>query len=93
MILLGGDYVTNDPSSVVPVFTSLSKLKASLGGYGVLGNNDPKNVSIHAMKNASITYLGNNGVWMGNNSSRIRVGSGRYRHGYTKSTPYTLKSN
>jgi len=75
MILLGGDYVTNDPSNVGPVFSSLSKLKAPLGVYGVLGNNDPKNVSIEAMQNASITYIGNGGVWIGSsNTSRIRVG-------------------
>jgi uncharacterized protein len=74
MILLGGDYVTNDPSSVGTVFSSLSKLKAPLGVYGVLGNNDPKNVSISTMESAGITYIGNNGVWIGNNSSRIRVG-------------------
>ncbi len=74
MILLGGDYVTSDSSAVGPVFSSLSKLKAPLGVYGVLGNNDPENVSIHAMQNAGITYIGNNGVWIGTNSSRIRVG-------------------
>jgi hypothetical protein len=74
LILLGGDYVTNDPDSLGPVFSSLSHLKAPLGVYGVLGNNDPKNVSIQAMENAGITYIGNNGVWIGNNSSRIRVG-------------------
>jgi len=73
-ILLGGDYVTNDPSSVGPVFISLSKLRAPLGVYGILGNNDPKNVSIQAMKNANITYIGNNGVWISDNSSKIRVG-------------------
>lgn len=75
MIILGGDYVTNDPANVGPVFSSLSKLKAPLGVYGVLGNNDPKNVSIQAMQNAGITYIGNNAVWVGSsNTSRIRVG-------------------
>jgi len=74
MILLGGDYVTNDPSNVGTVFSSLSKLKAPLGVYGVLGNNDPENSSIQAMKNAGITYIGNNAVWIGSNTSRIRIG-------------------
>jgi predicted MPP superfamily phosphohydrolase len=74
MIILGGDYVTNDPNSVETVFSILSKLKAPLGVYGVLGNNDPENVSIQAMESAGITYIGNNAVWIGNNSSRIRVG-------------------
>jgi uncharacterized protein len=74
MILLGGDYVTNDPSSVETVFSSLSNLNAPLGVYGVLGNNDPENNSIQAMQNAGITYIGNNAVWIGSNTSRIRVG-------------------
>lgn len=74
MILLGGDYVTDDSSNVGTVFSALSKLKAPLGVYGVLGNNDPNNVSIAAMENAGITYIGNGGVWIGTNSSRIRVG-------------------
>ena len=74
MIILGGDYVTNDPTSVESVFSILSKLKAPLGVYGVLGNNDPHNVSIQAMESGGITYIGNNAVWIGNNSSRIRVG-------------------
>ena len=74
IILLGGDYVTNDPSSVEAVFSSLSNLNAPLGVYGVLGNNDPENNSIQAMQNAGITYIGNNAVWIGSNTSRIRVG-------------------
>lgn len=74
IILLGGDYVTNDNDSVEPVFSSLSKLKAPMGVYGVLGNNDPENSSIQAMNNAGITYIGNNAVWIGTNTSRIRIG-------------------
>jgi len=74
IIILGGDYVTDNSSNVGPVFSALSQLKAPLGVYGVLGNNDPKNVSIAAMENAGITYIGNEGVWIGNNSSRIRAG-------------------
>jgi predicted MPP superfamily phosphohydrolase len=74
IILLGGDYVTNDPPAVGSTFSSLSELKAPLGVYGVLGNNDPENSSIQAMKNAGITYIGNNAVWIGSNNSRIRIG-------------------
>jgi predicted MPP superfamily phosphohydrolase len=74
MILLGGDYVTNDQSSVETVFSSLSNLNAPLGVYGVLGNNDPEDISIQAMQNAGINYIGNNAVWIGSNTSRIRVG-------------------
>ncbi len=74
IILLGGDYVTDNSSNVESVFSALSKLRAPLGVYGVLGNNDPKNVSITAMESAGINYIGNNGFWIENNSSRIRVG-------------------
>ncbi len=74
MILLGGDYVSDDPYYISPCFTELSKLKAPLGVYGVLGNNDPKNESLEAMKNANITYIGNNGLWIENQGERIRIG-------------------
>ncbi len=74
MILLGGDYVSDDPPYISPCFTELSKLKAPLGVYGVLGNNDPKNESIEAMKNANITYIGNDGVWIEKQGQKIRVG-------------------
>lgn len=74
IIILGGDYVTNTPSDVGPAFASLSKLKAPLGVYGVLGNNDPESASIQAMKNAGITYIGNSAVWVGKSTSKIRIG-------------------
>lgn len=74
IILLGGDYVTNNPSDVGPAFSSLAKLKAPLGVYGVLGNNDPESSTIQAMKSAGITYIGNKAVWIGNAASRIRIG-------------------
>lgn len=74
MILLGGDYVSDDPYYISPCFTSLSKLKAPLGVYGVLGNNDPKNESLEAMENANITYIGNNGLWIEIHGQKIRIG-------------------
>jgi len=74
MILLGGDYVSDDSSYIGPCFASLSKLKAPLGVYGVLGNNDPRKESLEAMKNANITYIGNNGTWIENQGEKIRIG-------------------
>ena len=74
MILLGGDYVSDYSPEVNSCFNKLSKLKAPLGVYGVLGNNDPPELSIIAMKNANITYIGNKGLWVKNNSVKIRVG-------------------
>lgn len=40
IILLGGDYVHRDPKYIAPCFRELSRLKAPLGVYGVLGNHD-----------------------------------------------------
>ncbi len=74
MILLGGDYVSDNSPYVNPCFRELSKLKASLGVYGVSGNNDPQNESIKAMENAGIAYIGNSGVWVEKGGSKIRVG-------------------
>ena len=74
MILLGGDYVSDESPYINPCFTELSKLKAPLGVYGVLGNNDPQNESIEAMKNANITYVGNSGLWIENQGAKIRIG-------------------
>ncbi len=74
MILLGGDYVSDETPYISPCFTELSKLNAPLGVYGVLGNNDPHNQSIKAMKNAGITYIGNDGDWIENQGAKIRVG-------------------
>lgn len=74
MVVLGGDYVTDDTNYIEPCFSQLSKLKAPLGVYGVLGNNDPKNATITAMENSGITYIGNRGFWIEKNGQRIRLG-------------------
>lgn len=74
MVLLGGDYVTDDTSYLDPCFSHLSKLNAPLGVYAVLGNNDPKNATITAMENANITYIGNKGLWVYENGEKIRIG-------------------
>ena len=74
MVLLGGDYVTDDTSYLEPCFSQLSKLNAPLGVYGVLGNNDPKNATITAMENANITYIGDKGLWVKENGEKLRIG-------------------
>ncbi len=40
VILLGGDYVNEDPLDAVPLLAHLSKLQPPAGIYGVLGNHD-----------------------------------------------------
>ncbi len=74
LILLGGDYVSDEPPYVNSSFTELSKLKAPLGVYCVLGNNDPRNESLAAIKNTNITYIGNTGLWIEEHGAKIRVG-------------------
>lgn len=74
MIILGGDYVSDETPYIDPCFAELSKLEAPLGVYGVLGNNDPYNKSLKAMKNANITYIGNTGLWIEDQGAKIRVG-------------------
>ncbi len=74
IILLGGDYVSDDPSHINSTFSELSKLNAPLGVYGVLGNNDPKEATIKAMSDVGITYIKNGGLWIGKENSKIRIG-------------------
>lgn len=74
IVVLGGDYVTDDTNYLEPCFSQLSRLKAPLGVYGVLGNNDPYDETIRAMQNAGITYIGNRGLWIEENGQKIRLG-------------------
>jgi uncharacterized protein len=74
LILLGGDYVDGGSEYINPVFKSLSRLKAPLGVYAVLGNSDPQYLTLKAIKTSRITYIGNKGVWIDENGSKIRVG-------------------
>lgn len=74
IVILGGDYVTDDSPEVNSCFRTLSRLNAPLGVYAVLGNNDPPDISVNALKKANITYIGNNGTWITNGSSKIRIG-------------------
>ncbi|HMK54076.1 MAG TPA: metallophosphoesterase, partial [Methanobacteriaceae archaeon] len=74
LILMGGDYVDRQSDYVEPVFTSLSKLKAPLGVYAVLGNNDPQYLTLKTIPSSGITYIGNKGTWIESNGARIRLG-------------------
>ncbi len=75
IVLLGGDYVSDNPQYINSSFSELSKLHAPLGVYGVLGNNDPKEATIKAMQDAGITYIKNDGLWIKKNNSKIRIGA------------------
>ncbi len=82
LILLGGDYVDGDSAYINSTFESLSKLKAPLGVYAVLGNKDPQYKTLNALPAYGITYIGNKGTWIEENGSRIRLGGvGDYNNG------------
>lgn len=77
LILLGGDYVTNDPELIEPFFKEAQVLEAKLGIYGVLGNHDRNTdamLSEKYMGLAGITLLDNYAVWVHKGGSRIRIG-------------------
>lgn len=74
LVLLGGDYVTDNSPSVNSCFLKLSKLKSPLGIYGVLGNNDPPKLTIASMNNSNITNIENRGLWIKQGNSKILVG-------------------
>jgi predicted MPP superfamily phosphohydrolase len=82
IILLGGDYTDKDNSYITPVFKSLSNLSAPLGVYGVLGNTDPQYLTLKAFGNSTITYIGNEGLWINDSGQGIRIGGvGDYNNG------------
>lgn len=82
LILLGGDYVDGDSEYINSTFESLSRLKAPLGVYAVLGNKDPQDYTLAAIPQNGITYIGNKGTWIEENGARIRLGGvGDYNNG------------
>lgn len=77
IIILGGDYVSNNPKYIRAVFAELGNLRAKIGVYGVLGNHDDyknDNQTREAMRDAGIHILDNAGEWLGSGGERIRIG-------------------
>jgi predicted MPP superfamily phosphohydrolase len=83
LVLLGGDYVYLGTRYASLCFKELGRLTAPLGLYGVLGNHDYGNYEkgedgpnpvIRAMKDAGITLLREDAVWIDKGASRIRLG-------------------
>jgi uncharacterized protein len=77
LILLGGDYISQDAKYVEPCFELLAGLKAPLGVLGVLGNHDHRHglsETKAAMVAAGIQELTNRGMWLQRGSSRLRLG-------------------
>lgn len=64
IVLLTGDYVTDDPAPIEDLAVRLSQLQSRLGTYAVLGNHDiypagAKDIVIQAFQAAGITTLWN----------------------------------
>ena len=84
LVLLGGDYVFMGTRYAESCLKELARLRAPLGVYGVLGNHDygkrsgedpsGPDVVIKAMTDAGITLLRDQGVWIGKDGARIRLG-------------------
>ena len=77
IILLGGDYVHQDPKYIFPCFEELARLRATMGKFGVAGNHDhweSIELTREAMARAGIVALDNRAVWIERGSQRIRIG-------------------
>lgn len=83
LILLGGDYVYGGPKHEASCFAELTRLRAPLGRYAVLGNHDygtrdsPDSgpaKAIDAAARVGIPLLRNQAVWLEKDGQRIRLG-------------------
>jgi uncharacterized protein len=76
LVLLGGDYSYGFPY-VTPVLEDLSKLKARIGRFAVLGNHDHWDgykENIEGLEAGGIPLLRNAGVWVEKGLARLRIG-------------------
>jgi predicted MPP superfamily phosphohydrolase len=76
LILLGGDYSSNEAKYIAPCLDVLGALRAPLGVYGVLGNHDYWHGLAETragLKAAGITELTNAGVWLARGGSLFRL--------------------
>lgn len=76
LILLGGDYCSQEAKYVRPCFEVLAGLRAPLGVFGVLGNHDywhGLSESHAGFRSSHIMELTNAGVWLERGGSRFRI--------------------
>jgi len=75
LILLGGDYVYEQPKPLSACFGKLSELDAPLGVYAVLGNHDywdePESHLRKTMDDAEIELLENDAIWLEEGDDRV----------------------
>jgi predicted MPP superfamily phosphohydrolase len=83
IVVLSGDYVYAETDYAASCFEELARLQAPLGRYAVLGNHDygehdnggrDPTPTVEAISESGITLLDNEGVWIDEAGSRIRLG-------------------
>jgi hypothetical protein len=72
LVLIGGDYVNNKWEQNKPCFEELSKIKATYGIFGVIGNHDML-PALKIMEKNNLQILNNQGVWLERNGQRIKI--------------------
>jgi len=83
LVILGGDYVLAQTEYADSCFAELARLRAPLGVFAVLGNQDygeydddegGPGLVVRAAGDAGIPLLRNEGVWIEKDGSRFRLG-------------------
>ena len=77
IIALGGDFPHRTRERIAPCIAEMSKLRARLGTFSVLGNHDHYfhgcGLAKAALREARIPELTNRGVWMERGGARLRL--------------------
>lgn len=74
MVVLVGDYVTDNPDDLEVCFNQLSKLEAPLGVYAIAGNHDPFKETKYHILNSGIENLNNDYFTITKGNSKIYIG-------------------
>lgn len=74
IVVLVGDYVTDDESNLEVCFDQLSKLKAPLGVYAIAGNHDPFEETRSHINRVGIENLNNDYFTITKGNSKIYIG-------------------
>jgi len=77
IIVLGGDYVSNEQKYIKPLFDELLLLKSKYGIFGVIGNHDyyvDGNLTLEMMKRNKINVCENKSYWIKIKSDSIKIG-------------------
>ena len=77
IIILGGDYSSENEKYIVPVFDELRNLKSKYGVFGVMGNHDyfvNGALTIKMIERNKINECDNKSYWVKINSDSIKIG-------------------